>query len=151
MPHWRLKSSTVARLVVLAALLAVLVAFANIATVRAQAGADAVYTEEQASSGAALYDEQCVSCHGSIRQLIPEMAALLADHTFRARWKERSLGELFELIQVEMPQDAPGALTVDETSQLLAFILQGNRQPAGEHELSRDMEVLKEMPFDPGS
>ena len=151
MPHWWLKSSTVAGLVVLAALLAVLVAFANIATVRAQAGADAVYTEEQASSGAALYDEQCVSCHGSIRQLIPEMAALLAAHTFRARWKERSLGELFELIQVEMPQDAPGSLTVDETSQLLAFILQGNRQPAGEHELSRDMEVLKEMPFDPGS
>ena len=151
MPHWWLKSSTVAGLVVLAALLAVLVAFANIATVRAQAGADAVYTEEQASSGAALYDEQCVSCHGSIRQLIPEMAALLADHTFRARWKERSLGELFELIQVEMPQDAPGSLPVDETSQLLAFILQGNRQPAGEHELSRDMEVLKEMPFDPGS
>ena len=151
MPHWWLKSSTVAGLVVLAALLAVLVAFANIATVRAQAGADAVYTEEQASSGAALYDEQCVSCHGSIRQLIPEMAALLADHTFRARWKERSLGELFELIQVEMPQDAPGSLTVDETSQLLAFILQGNRQPAGEHELSRDMEVLKEMPFAPGS
>ena len=151
MPHWGLKSSTVAGLVVLAALLAVLVAFANIATVRAQAGADAVYTEEQASSGAALYDEQCVSCHGSIRQLIPEMAALLADHTFRARWKERSLGELFELIQVEMPQDAPGSLTVDGTSQLLAFILQGNRQPAGEHELSRDMEVLKEMPFDPGS
>ena len=151
MPHWWLKSSTVAGLVVLAALLAVLVAFANIATVRAQAGADAVYTEEQASSGAALYDEQCVSCHGSIRQLIPEMAALLADHTFRARWKERSLGELFELIQVEMPQDAPGSLTVDETSQLLAFISQGNRQPAGEHELSRDMEVLKEMPFDPGS
>ena len=151
MPHWWLKSSTVAGLVVLAALLAVLVAFANIATVRAQAGADAVYTEKQASSGAALYDEQCVSCHGSIRQLIPEMAALLADHTFRARWKERSLGELFELIQVEMPQDAPGSLTVDETSQLLAFILQGNRQPAGEHELSRDMEVLKEMPFDPGS
>ena len=151
MPHWWLKSSTVAGLVVLAALLAVLVAFANIATVRAQAGADAVYTEEQASSGAALYDEQCVSWHGSIRQLIPEMAALLADHTFRARWKERSLGELFELIQVEMPQDAPGSLTVDETSQLLAFILQGNRQPAGEHELSRDMEVLKEMPFAPGS
>ena len=79
------------------------------------------------------------------------MAALLADHTFRARWKARSLGELFELIQVEMPQDAPGSLTVDETSQLLAFILQGNRQPAGEHELSRDMDVLKEMPCDPGS
>lgn len=150
MPHWWSRSSAVARLVVLAALLAVLVTFATIVTVRAQSGSDAVYTEEQASSGATLYDEQCVSCHGSIRQLVPEMATLLADHTFRARWSERSLGELFELIQVEMPQDAPGSLTVDETSQLLAFILQGNRRPAGEHELSRDIEVLKTMPFDPG-
>ncbi len=151
MPHWWLRSSAVARLAVLAAPLAVLVAFTNIATVRAQSGSDAVYTLEQASGGAILYDEQCVACHGSIRQLIPEMAALLADHTFRARWRERSLGELFELIQVEMPQDAPGSLTLDETSQLLAFVLQGNRQPAGEHELSRDVEVLKAIPFDSGS
>ena len=132
-------------------LLPVLVAFTNTATVRAQSGSEAVYTLEQASGGAVLYDEQCVSCHGSIRQLIPEMATLLADHTFRARWSERSLGELFELIQVEMPQDAPGSLTLDETSELLAFILQGNRRPAGEHELSCDVEVLKAIPFNSGS
>ena len=113
--------------------------------------ADGIYTVEQADGGEVLYDEQCVACHGSINQLTPDMAALLADHTFRARWEQRSLGELFELIQVEMPQDAPGALTLDETSQLLAFILQGNRRSAGDHELSRDVEVLKAIPFDPGS
>ena len=58
---------------------------------------DGVYTKEQASRGAALYNEQCVACHGTLTQIIPEMASLLADYTFRARWENRSLGELFDL------------------------------------------------------
>lgn len=111
--------------------------------------ADGVYTIEQADRGAVLYDEQCVSCHGEIRQLAPDMAALLADHTFRARWSERSLGELFEMIQVEMPQDAPGSLSLQQTADLLAFILRGNRQPVGELALPEDIQTLQAIPFAP--
>ena len=111
--------------------------------------ADGVYTIEQADRGAVLYDEQCVSCHGEIRQLTPDMAALLADHTFRARWSERSLGELFEMIQVEMPQDAPGSLSLQQTADLLAFILRGNRQPVGELALPEDIQALQAIPFAP--
>ena len=111
--------------------------------------ADGVYTTEQAERGAALYDERCVSCHGEIRQMTPDMAALLADHTFRARWSERSLGELFEMIQVEMPQDAPGSLSSQQTTDLVAFILRGNRRPAGDFSLPEDVETLQAIPFEP--
>ena len=111
--------------------------------------ADGVYTTEQAERGAVLYDEQCVSCHGEIRQMAPEMAALLADHTFRVRWNGRSLGELFETIQVEMPQDAPGSLSSQQTADLIAFILQGNRRPAGELSLPLDVEALRVISFEP--
>lgn len=110
---------------------------------------DGFYTGAQADRGEALYDEQCVVCHGALTQITPDMAALLADHTFRARWTGRSLGELFELIQVEMPQDAPGSLSARQTTDLLAYILRGNKRPAGDAPLAEDAVALDEIPFDP--
>ena len=114
-----------------------------------QAPAGALYTSAQADVGEVLYDEQCVSCHGPLSAFVPEMAALLGDHTFRNRWEGRSLGELFQLIQEEMPQDAPGSLSNDETASLVAFILAGNRFPAGDTALSNDLEALNDIPFSP--
>ena len=114
-----------------------------------QAPAGALYTSAQADAGEALYDEQCVSCHGPLSAFVPEMAALLGDHTFRNRWEGRSLGELFQLIQEEMPQDAPGSLSNGETASLVAFILAGNRFPAGDTALSNDLEALNDIPFSP--
>ena len=82
-----------------------------------------VYTTAQAEQGRAVYDDQCVSCHGQLTAFVPEMAALLADHTFRSRWEGRSLGELFSLILEEMPQDAPGSLSAEQTADLIAYLL----------------------------
>ena len=75
---------------------------------------DGVFTAEQADRGEVLYDDQCAVCHGAIRQFVPEMAALLGDHTFRNAWRGRSLGELFGYILETMPQDAPGTLTLGD-------------------------------------
>ena len=77
------------------------------------------------------------------------MAALLGDHTFRSNWRGRPLGDLFGMIIETMPQDAPGTLTPEETASLVAFILQGNRMPAGETELPHDSAALADIPFDP--
>jgi cytochrome c len=115
----------------------------------ATSGQDGLYTSTQAEAGEALYDDQCVSCHGTLQAFVPEMAALLGDHTFRNRWEGRSLGELFQLIQEEMPQDAPGSLSLDETASLVAFVLAGNRFPAGDTALSSDIDTLLEIPFAP--
>lgn len=108
-----------------------------------------LYTPAQADRGEALYADQCASCHGGLRAFVPEMAALLGDHTFRNRWTGRSLGELFGVIRDEMPQDAPGTLSPEETASLVAYILAGNRFPAGDAALSSDVEALYAVPFAP--
>lgn len=108
---------------------------------------DGIYTEEQAARGQALYDEQCASCHGPIRAIVPEMAALLGDHTFRNTWRGRPLGELFGFIRETMPQDAPETLTPAQTADLVAYILSGNRLAAGETPLPDDPEQLPHVLF----
>ncbi len=132
-----------------ALLLAAGVALVATGGISAGGQADGLYTSAQADAGEGLYDDQCVSCHGNLSAFVPEMAALLGDHTFRNRWEGRSIGELFQLIQEEMPQDAPGSLSNDETASLVAFILAGNRFPAGDIALSNDLEALNDIPFSP--
>ena len=77
------------------------------------------------------------------------MAALLADHTFRNRWQGRPLGELFQLISDEMPQDAPGTLSPQEAANLVAVILSANRLPTGDVALPGNVEQLRQIRFDP--
>ena len=126
-----------------------LVATGVVALAQAPSVRDGIYTGAQAEQGQGLYDAQCVSCHGELAAFVPEMAALLGDHTFKNRWRGRTLGELFELIQVEMPQDAPGTLSPEQTADLVAYILSGNRLPAGAVVLTSDVEQLSEIRFDP--
>lgn len=113
-----------------------------------RSASDGVYTAEQAARGEALYDEQCASCHGPIRAFAPEMAALLGDHTFRAKWQGRPLGELFDLIRRTMPQDAPDSLSPAQSAELVAYILSGNRKPAGPTPLADDAERLGRIRFE---
>ena len=110
---------------------------------------DGLYAAVQAERGQVVYDATCVYCHGELTAFVPEVAALLADHTFRNRWTGRSLGELFGLIRDEMPQDAPGTLSPEQTADLVAYILSGNRQPAGDVPLAGDVETLSQTLFEP--
>lgn len=108
-----------------------------------------VYTTDQARQGQSLYAERCLACHGELTAFVPEMAALLADHTFKTRWQDRTLGELFTLIREEMPQDAPGTLSAEQTADLVAYLLSGNRLPAGDAALPSDVDRLSQIPFEP--
>lgn len=108
-----------------------------------------LYTTDQANRGAAIYEAQCASCHGGLRDFAPGMAALLGDHTFRASWEGRSLGELFGRIQETMPQDDPGTLSTVETAEIVAYILSGNRFTPGDTDLPDDLGALEAMAFEP--
>ncbi len=109
---------------------------------------DALYAPAQAERGSALYQGRCLSCHGALTAFVPEVAALLGDHTFRNRWQGRALGELFELVRVEMPQDDPGSLTPAETADLVAYILSGNRLTAGDTPLPDVPAQLTQVLFE---
>lgn len=123
---------------------------AAIATSQAPPGSakNGVYTAAQASRGKPLYDKQCAECHGTMATVFPELAPLLNDHVFQAAWKNRSLAELFDRIRDTMPQNKPRTLSPEQTIDIIAYILSGNRLPAGDLPLAPDVEALKQIRMD---
>ena len=108
---------------------------------------DGVYTEDQAKRGADVYKTKCASCHGD-RLTGGESASPLTGGTFLSNWNGLSLGDLFERIRITMPQDHPGKLTRQHIADVLAFMLDMNKFPAGKTELSHQVEFLKEIRFE---
>ena len=107
---------------------------------------DGVYTEAQAKRGEGLYGQYCASCHGP-DLAGGEMAPGLTGGEFTANWNDLSLGDLYERIRISMPQSAPGSLTRQQNSDILAFVLRKMNIPVGTTELSTQTEVLKEIKF----
>lgn len=128
-------------------------AVASLATAAFAVGAqertvwDGVYAEEQATRGEALYGEHCVRCHGANLQGNGEGAKPLTDATFKSTWNGVTLGALFDRIRLSMPQDKPGSMTRQQVADILAFILQANKFPAGKDELARQTDLLNAIVF----
>jgi S-disulfanyl-L-cysteine oxidoreductase SoxD len=95
---------------------------------------DGVYTAEQARRGGDVYARECANCHGPTlkeRDGAPPLAA----PEFLANWNGFSAADLFERIRRTMPTGAPGSLSAQDYSDLLALILGANQLPAGAMEL----------------
>lgn len=98
-----------------------------------------LFTEEQATSGAALFTKVCVECHE------------LADYTgekFRAKWNGQTMYDLYEQIRTKMPDDKPGSLTRDEYASALAYILQQNKLPSGTSKVAPDSAAMSAVKLD---
>jgi cytochrome c len=108
---------------------------------------DGVYTEEQAKRGEPIYRKECASCHGEMLTG-GESAPPLTGGAFLANWNGLTVGDLFDRIRKTMPQSAPGRLTRQQNSDILAFMLSANKFPAGKTELYRQSEMLKEIRFE---
>ena len=108
---------------------------------------DGVYTDEQANRGKALYSENCASCHGS-ELTGGEMAPPLSGGEFMAGWDGLTVGDLFERIRISMPQNAPGSLSGQQNSDILAFVFNANKFPAGQTELPKEAGILKTIKFE---
>jgi cytochrome c len=108
---------------------------------------DGVFTEEQANRGKGLYSENCASCHGS-ELTGGEMAPPLSGGEFMAGWDGLTVGDLFERIRISMPQNAPGSLSGQQNSDILAFMFSANKFPAGQTELPKEAGILKTIKFE---
>src|SRR6266853_265606 len=106
---------------------------------------DGVYTAQQARRGA-LRSGLCVPCHGA--DFEGDSAAALTGPPFTAKWNGKTIGDLFELINKDMPNDDPGSLSRQQSADFLAYILLANEFPAGKSELSIDIEMLKQIRFE---
>ena len=105
---------------------------------------DGVFTPAQALRGGALYTENCASCHGP-DFMGDEMAPSIAGNDFIVYWTEVPVGLLFERIKVSMPADAPGRLSDEEYTDVLAYLLEASSYPSGESELPADKAALDQI------
>src|SRR5881409_893448 len=108
---------------------------------------DGVYTEAQATRGKALYSQECASCHGS-ELTGGEMAPPLSGGEFMAGWDGLTVGDLFERIRISMPQNSPGSLSGQQNVDVLSFIFNSNKFPAGTAEMPKEAGILKQIKFE---
>jgi mono/diheme cytochrome c family protein len=105
---------------------------------------DRVYSDEQAQRGRTAYVEECASCHADDLRG-SSTAPSLVDESFAFQWDNTALGELFVRIRTTMPSDRPNSLSAQRYRDIVAFILQANKFPAGEKELDADLDALKQV------
>ena len=92
---------------------------------------DGVYTTAQATRGRAVYDEKCVNCH--------------VNRMWGRDWPEKSVFDVYDVVKNFMPEDAPGSLSAAQTRDVVAYILQNNKLPAGRSELPEAEADLKQI------
>ncbi len=106
---------------------------------------DGVYTAQQADSGRTAYQKSCASCHRESLMGSGAATPALAGEDFMAEWTGQTADDLFEKMQTTMPADHPGTLSRAENADILAYILQVNKLPAGKSPLPSDAEALKQI------
>lgn len=99
-----------------------------------------VYTRPQAIRGQAVYAERCASCHGAT--LGGAQAPPLAGDEFIRVWGG-PVSELVNKIAHTMPAKDPGTLTRQQVADIVAYMLQVGKFPAGQTELGTDDAALK--------
>ncbi len=105
---------------------------------------DGIYAAEQAHRGEALFQKQCVSCHGAALDGNGPYPALSGDE-FLSKYEGKPINSLYDMIQKLMPATAPGSLTRPQASDLTAYILSYNKLPAGKTDLPSEDEALKKV------
>jgi mono/diheme cytochrome c family protein len=108
---------------------------------------DGVYTAEQANHGKSLYNDNCMSCHGS-DLTGTEVSPALTGSEFLSKWNSRTLDTLFTTIHDTMPEGNAGTLSPEADRDTLAYILSVNGFPAGKTELPQESDKLSQIRID---
>lgn len=108
---------------------------------------DGVYTQEQAKRGESAYVERCARCHGADLSSGDAVPPLVGTE-FLSTWNTKTVGDLFDRIRTTMPADKPGGISRQQGSDIVAYVLNANKFPAGNAELGTQTELLKQIQFD---
>ena len=130
--------------VVLAAVVVWVSCVAYVVASQTQTVWSGVYTEAQAYRGEKVADTSCIGCHGS-RLDGGDSGPKLVGGTFLGNWSSQSLAQLFDWLREAMPADAPGTLSKEDASAVVAYILKLNKMPAGTQDLSADRDELSRI------
>ena len=109
---------------------------------------DGVFTKEQATQGAKLYEQQCIACHSDQPGVLSghgPSPSIVGDD-FLYNWVDSSVADLFDVIRQTMPQAAPNSLDAQQYADITAFLLQVNGFPSGKTTLlAEDYVSLQEV------
>lgn len=98
-----------------------------------------VYGREQAVRGQDVFLGLCKNCH------TPESHT---SEAFVTKWNGKQLSDLLQYIRDQMPKNEPGSLSAEEYADVLAYVLRLNRMPAGDADLSADVNESKSIRID---
>lgn len=110
----------------------------------------ASFTEQQASAGSVLYQQNCATCHLTDLQGAFEAPALTGNN-FTSNWTNRNIVDLLDLIRRTMPPQAPASLSNTDYANLAAFLLDSNNIAAASIELGFDSTAIAFLGNDDGS
>jgi len=102
------------------------------------------YTTAQAARGEKLVKEHCATCHREDLKS-GEGDIGLSDVGLLQYWGVTPLGVLARQIQTTMPVDDPNTLTLQQATDVVAFVLWKNYYPAGTRELPADLKALNRI------
>lgn len=108
---------------------------------------DGVYSEAQATRGAASYAKECSSCHGDDLGGNGYAPAIVGSE-FTGTWNGTTVGDLFERLRQSMPQGNPSSVSAKDMADIVAHMLKASKYPAGQTELASDTTTLKEIKFE---
>jgi mono/diheme cytochrome c family protein len=104
-----------------------------------------VFTEEQARRGAAAYNANCATCHGTDLHSTDNEVPNLTEQEFTYGWVGKTIGEKFEATRDTMPPQDQRSLDDQVYLDIVTYILKLNKVPAGNNELKPDLEMLKRI------
>ena len=140
-PRWQFRAGGLcpgASVLRLAGILLLTSAAASVAT--AQTGAprrtvwNGVYTEAQADRGQTAFGQSCSGCHA----LAAEGRSPLVGDPFWKSFALKTVGDLLEYVNANMPNGNPGSLNESTYRDIVAVMLKSNGFPTGTTELRRD-------------
>jgi cytochrome c len=102
---------------------------------------DGIYTDAQAERGKESYLRACASCHQEGLQGA-DLAPPLKGDDFLIPWSSQTVNDLFQKVATTMPADSPGSLRSQTNADILAYMLQVNKFPAGSDELKPDPAAM---------
>lgn len=100
------------------------------------AGGASYFTAEQADRGEDTFENVCAYCHSESE---------FSGSRFMSSWGGAPVGQFFQLLRATMPYDAPGSLTQQQYTDVVAYILSLNDFPEGDTELPADPAALDDI------
>jgi alcohol dehydrogenase (cytochrome c) len=107
-------------------------------------GNDDWYSADQAAQGKTLFAQKCALCHGA--KLQGGAGPPLAGSQFFLRYRGKPLSALWSTVHTEMPLNAPGTLSTQQSLAVVAYILQKNGFPAGPSPIVGHYDITRIIP-----